>query len=347
MYTFAYSQKGARHSKAGLPCQDSSGTRSLSIPGLGRSVCLAVADGLSSSARSDQGSAAAVHAFLEHVTQALQTDSLDQEQREQELLDIARGGVESALAAVEALADGGQPLSAFDTTLCGAILAEAGLAVVVNVGDSGAVCLFDDGTYQFVTRRDKGAEANTVYPLSSTEKWRGRVLHGVAGVVLATDGILDLFVSDAATSNMVFWPFAEQLLRPLSSQAEVSELEAGWKALLSGKSSYYKDFTLGEIVDDDLTVAVAAQDADVLQNALEHVAWPGAEAFRQELDARRRRAWPGLYGGEDGGEASTANRAQNHGKQNHGKPNNGKPNRMRKPREPHAQAKPPEPRKGG
>lgn len=362
MYTFELSVQGARHRAAGTPCQDSSGTRSLTVPGLGRCVCLAVADGLSSAPRSEQGAAAAVQAFGDRVTnelQALQTDFLDlgQEQREQELLDIARGGVESGLAAVVKLANQEKrPVSDYDTTLCAAVLCESGLAAAVNIGDSGCVALFDDGTYKFVTRRDKGTEANSVYPLRCTEKWSGQSLHGVVGLVLATDGILDLFVSDAATSNMVFWPFAEQILRPLSSQADVTALRAGWDDLLKGQVKYYKDLTLREVVEDDLTIAVAAADAEPVQNALKRVAWQGAEAFRQELHARRRRAWPGLYGGEsapasEGGGASTANatknRAQNNGKPNKGKQNNDKPNRMRK-RKPHAQAKPPEgPRKGG
>lgn len=257
---FAFSQQGSSHVLGGKPCQDYCDMRYLVKQ---RTLIAVMADGLGSCSLSHIGAACAVQAALDTIAGTIQTLPVSAKGRVkfdyEALFDRA---FTVARQSVERLAEEQQrPVPVYQSTLT-AVIYNAGTLYCCHVGDDGVVARFSDGTVGMVTRRMKGEEANSVYPLQ-TGMWEVTVSpKQVSGFMMATDGVLDAFVKDARHI-----PYFEGIYYPFMASA-MDRLE---RENADEVAKFYDDYvnnpTYRQKVQDDLTI-VAVIDPKLSENSV-------------------------------------------------------------------------------
>lgn len=255
---FAVSLQGASHIAGGsVPCQDYSDIRWLEPAQI---LAAAIADGVGSCALSHWGSYFAVTAALGYIEKAVlekgghgpyELTNLA------EVQEILTGAFHAAQGEVEQKADEAQQaVFNFQSTLTVALY-DGVHVYCCHCGDDGVVVQEQDGVVKMVTKRLKGEEASSVYPLQSgPSKWQiTGTKNPVAGFVMATDGVLDAFVpvfEDYYGVNYcqgIYYPFMKPAMEGLGDSGGL----AAEKTL-----AYYKEFLNSpdyrRRVTDDLTV---------------------------------------------------------------------------------------------
>ena len=255
---FAVSLQGASHIAGGsVPCQDYSDIRWLEPAQI---LAAAIADGVGSCALSHWGSYFAVTAALGYIEKAVREKG-GHEPYEltnlAEVQEILTGAFHAAQGEVEQKADEAQQaVFNFQSTLTVALY-DGVHVYCCHCGDDGVVVQEQDGVVKMVTKRLKGEEASSVYPLQSgPSKWQiTGTKNPVAGFVMATDGVLDAFVpvfEDYYGVNYcqgIYYPFMKPAMDGLGDSGGL----AAEKTL-----AYYKEFLNSpdyrRRVTDDLTV---------------------------------------------------------------------------------------------
>ena len=259
IHGFAVSLQGASHiAKDNIPCQDYSDIRWLE----GAQILIAaIADGVGSCALSHWGAYFAVTAAMDSIDKNITKEAGG---KKYELSDITRiqeiliDAFHAAQDTVEQKADEAQQaVFNLQSTLTVAIY--DGIHVYCcHCGDDGVVIQEQGGIVRMVTRRLKGEEASSVYPLQSGPgKWQiTGAKNPVAGFVMATDGVLDAFVpvfQDYYRVNYnegIYYPFMKQAIYGMADMNDDSSVK---KTL-----DYYKDFfnssEYRRQVTDDLTL---------------------------------------------------------------------------------------------
>jgi hypothetical protein len=251
---------GTSHIRADVPCQDAHGYRISSDL-----VIAAVADGLGSAARSDEGAKLAVETALDALSKALATTRPDNPE------DWTRVLQDAFLQARECLQEAAEksaaPLRDYGTTLIAVAIAEDWLAVG-HIGDGAVVAALDDGTVETVSTPQRGEYANEVAPLTAAdalELVRFSVRKGsLRALALLTDGLQNLCIN-AATARP-YEPFFAPFFDAIGQEIDTVEVSHQLACFLGTESVCRK-------TDDDKTLVVVGKilhrddSADPLSNS--------------------------------------------------------------------------------
>ena len=175
--------QGKRHKAKNTVCQDYSIMHSITPVW----KVVAVADGVSSSAKSEIASKMACEVVCEFIEKAFPYDGFNSEFLEQDIEAVIRSAMHAAANAIEAYADElSLPHLDFDTTLVVALY-NGKSAYLGIVGDSGIVLLMDDGELRFSTPMNDAA--GHVFPLRFRKAYQTASVDDVAAVFCTTDGL--------------------------------------------------------------------------------------------------------------------------------------------------------------
>lgn len=252
---FSITQQGKRHIEKDVPCQDFSASKRIELSRFGcQFVIAAVADGVGSCEYSQFGSATAVQSFLNCVEYNIQ--SKIPEISDDNILKLLKHAFNYALSQVEKESEDRElPFLEFDSTLTGVIY-DGSTLWYGHIGDDGVVVLYSDGSYEMITKRHKGEEAHSLFPLREVDLWQfGKSAKEVASCVLMTDGVLDYCVDVESMGSRVYFPFLEPALTDIASTDEDAKKQRlDWDEYLAGKGSYAENFR--DKVTDDISFVV-------------------------------------------------------------------------------------------
>lgn len=238
---FAASARGSSHQAADAPCQDASASALH-----GEWVVAVVCDGAGSAKLSHVGS----RTIAQITTQALvaRGDELASATGDRVHQLITDALLQARQSLTEQAGAAGTKLSAYAATVVGAVIGPSH-GWFFHIGDGVAVAQHGDDVS--VSLPENGEYANETFFLTGTE-WRNhlrvsRVDKPSHAVLLMSDGAMP-FVMDKG-SRTLFQPFAEPVLRFLSSADEA----AGTQALLATLD----DPRTHRITCDDKTLLIA------------------------------------------------------------------------------------------
>lgn len=304
---YGMSLQGSSHIERNQPCQDYSDFRFIPESNL---LIAAISDGVGSCSLSHWGSFTAVTSVLDVLEKELGKELKKSKFSELEgkiVGSILRKAFVESKDAVEELADRlGQPVPSFYATLTAAIY-DGSMLYYGHIGDDGIVVQLENGTYQMVTTRHKGEEANSVNPLqagSPDHLWQfGRVVEPVVGFLMSTDGVLDQYVKNKRQNNHIFYPFLENALYCMMDQGEKHKE----KIALDACDKMRKDLdrpSYRSAVTDDITV-LAAVNTEMLKTAV-HPQF-SMEEWRREEEEHLQEIKKKLYSDAQGTAAQNRN----------------------------------------
>ena len=244
---YGASVRGTSHRRSGLPCQDAHGWRELPAGGL---LC-AVADGLGSAPRADEGAQRAVAAALDALAAALTAaPAAPAASDEAAIAGSLRAAFAAARAALERDADP-NPLRDYATTLLLAAVTP-GWTAVGQIGDGAVVGHWPDGRLETLSLPQRGEYANETTPLTSPDalaRLQVRVWPApLRALALFSDGLQGLCINLAtgAPFERFFAPFLQALAGPFDGEATGTRLAA-----------FLESARVCARTDDDKTLLVA------------------------------------------------------------------------------------------
>lgn len=282
--SFCISQQGESHKLRNIPCQDySKSKRFYSAKHQKTFVISGIADGVGSCDHSHIGAEVAVKSVITGIEDGLEKIS---DLKDESVLRVLEDSFIFASSRVEEKADKlGISIIQFDSTLTVAVYSGHRLWYG-HVGDDGIVAVFEDGSYEMITSRHKGDEANSVCPLRYKDMWEfGTAKKGVISFAMMTDGLLDYCVGGEAMGNRVYFPFLQPgLMTPMTNNKVVNEERQDWDDYLSGKNRV-PNF-LREEVTDDITI-VFVQNPKMVKKAkkivFDYDAWDEETKIREDV----------------------------------------------------------------
>lgn len=243
---------GPSHRLQGRGNQDSCCARVLDAPR--QTLIAAVADGVSSTILGGEGARLASEAAVDGAVEAVVRGELVPGDA-----SALKGVFERALrsvadaAADEAAAD----IASFASTLC-LVVWDGAQVWYGNAGDSGAFAIDAQGAPFGLTHMHRGALSCQVFPLHDTYHWEFGYAAGAAGVLMATDGMLEKLAAWEPGAYGAPHDFNREAV-DLFMACDITP--ADMPALCGGAADYLTSLP-ATCVDDDKTVMVLLDDSD-------------------------------------------------------------------------------------
>ena len=295
IYAYGARLPGPYHIKNDIVCQDY-----FEINKVGKEACIAaVADGLGSAKYSDEGSKIAATEAVKLCSSHINAQTTDEE-----ILNIIRSSFYAAQRAIEQESRSkDRPVELYDTTLTLAILIGETL-YFGHSGDSGMIALATDGRYIAVTKQQRDEEGR-VFPLFFSDKWEfGIFEHRVASVLLATDGMFEVFFPMYIKNDPV--NIHVSLAEFFMNNKTLRIQKVGEQELSEGMSKFMENIPEHQVDDDKTIVTLINTRIKPKRQPKEYYAEPDwAELKRQHDEEWRRQAYPGLYKNEQKPQAAT------------------------------------------
>ena len=288
IHSYGITQQGPYHVQKNMVCQDFHYRKKVSDD----CMIAAVADGLGSETHSDTASEIAATESVEYCFAHLPADWT-----EENMLQLISDSFRHALQKIgERVEKENGDINQYDTTLCLAVF-KGGDVYFGQSGDSGAIVLCRDGHYEGITRQQRD-ENGCVFPLAfGPEKWEFGTKSDVVSLLLATDGMLEIFFPFLLRPEKVniYVALAQFFMDPLSLKFD----EAGEQTVQENMSAFVRSIPEDQ-VNDDKTVLVMVNDAVSparLEDSYYRVPdWATLRKKRQE--EFNRLAYPHLYAKE-------------------------------------------------
>lgn len=254
-------------------------------PTSGRAIVAAVADGVSSMILSGEGAHLASEAAVDAAAEAFVRGELAPGDA-----SALKGVFERALRAVADVA-AGEPaadIASFACTLC-LVVWDGARVWYGNAGDSGAIAADAAGAPFALTHLHRGPLSCQVFPLHDTYHWEFGFAAGAAGVLMATDGMLEKFADwepGAYGAPTDFNRDAIDLF--MACDIDVEDVPA----LCGGAADYLRALPATCVDDDKTVVALINTDGDLLMGADEGAA--------EDVTAERLAAMGASFADADG-----------------------------------------------
>lgn len=240
------STQGTSHIRFGSPCQDAHGYQVLE-----NCVIAAVADGLGSAAKSDEGAKLAIGKTLDELVQALAGNQPDNTENWIQALSNAFAQARQSLE--QTAETSGLPLREYGTTLIAVVVTPNWLAVG-HIGDGAVVALIEDDTLETVSAPQRGEYANEVTPLTAQNaldfvRFSARPI-SVKAVALLSDGLQNLSIN--AATRTPYAPFFTPFFDAIGQVIDIDETSKQLADFLDSERICSK-------TDDDKTLVVVGK----------------------------------------------------------------------------------------
>lgn len=299
MFSYGITQCGDYHVKNNTVCQDAHFIKKIND----NFIIGAVADGLGSEKHSDVASKKASEISVNYCAQNI-SESYD----ENTILSIIKQSFGVALQSINSKAkEEGDDIDEYDTTLA--------LAVFINdtvyyghSGDSGIVTLDINGQYEALTEQQRD-EYGYVFPLCSGEDvWVFGSKQNVTSVLLATDGMLDIFFP----SLLVFEenPIYVALVKRFMDNEVLCFEGRGEDMVVAMMDKYVASIPADQVSDDKTVVLLLNPKLKPTRQPDTYYQVPDWNALKEKRDeAYQRMAYPHLFKDDNSNTESSANKA--------------------------------------
>lgn len=253
-------------------------------------IVAAVADGVSSMILSGEGAHLASEAAVDAAAEAFVRGELVPGDA-----SALKGVFERALRAVADVA-AGEPaadIASFACTLC-VVVWDGARVWYGNAGDSGAIAVDAAGVPFALTHLHRGPLSCQVFPLHDTYHWEFGYAAGAAGVLMATDGMLEKFATWEPGSYGASTDFNREAI-DLFMACDIDADDV--PALCGGAADYLRALPATCVDDDKTVVALINTEGSLPADAGEDA----AEGDAEDVTAERLTATGVSFADTDGG----------------------------------------------
>lgn len=227
-----------------------------------QAIVAAVADGVSSMILSGEGAHLASEAAVDAAAEAFVRGELVPGDA-----SALKGVFERALRAVADVA-AGEPaadIASFACTLC-VVVWDGARVWYGNAGDSGAIAVDAAGVPFALTHLHRGPLSCQVFPLHDTYHWEFGFAAGTAGVLMATDGMIEKFATWEPGSYGAPTDFNREAI-DLFMACDIDADDV--PALCGGAADYLRALPATCVDDDKTVVALINTEGGLLAGAAE------------------------------------------------------------------------------
>lgn len=261
------SVKGTSHIKLGTNCQDWHGYK----PIKNRGVIAAVADGLGSAKKSDDGARVSVESAIDTLAQSLdKTIPLNSD----EWKDLIFQSFANARLNLERKAtDDGFSVRDYGATLIVGVIVDNWL-VIGHIGDGAVVALFDDDSLDVISLPQRGEFANETTPITAPNALNQvrffSSQKATKAIALLSDGLQSISIE--YSTNTPFQRFFKPFFDVITQTVDVAQMSNALTSFLDSERVCAK-------TDDDKTLVLIGKVLDK------------QEVFNQEHPKREVEQW--------------------------------------------------------
>ena len=269
---------------------DATGSREApAAPSPRQAIVAAVADGVSSMILSGEGARLASEAAVDAAAEAFVRGELVPGDA-----SALKGVFERALRAVADVAanEPAAGIASFACTLC-VVVWDGARVWYGNAGDSGAIAVDTVGAPFALTHLHRGPLSCQVFPLHDTYHWEFGFATGAAGVLMATDGMLEKFATWEPGSYGAPTDFNREAIDLFMA----CDIDADDVPALCGGAADYLRALPATCVDDDKTVVALINCEDGLLAGADEDA---AEGDAEDVTAERLATTGASFADADG-----------------------------------------------